>query len=439
MWDPSQVVDFIVSAGENRYSTLGVLASIKFLYLTPEKLCNALKEENVLNVLKNMLGKLYERKQLLRLVVDEAQCATTGGVDFRKDYGNLSLFRNCFPSVPVVALSGTACDQTRRDIMATLHLRNPFVSVRPCIRENLKISLTPKKSNEDAFKLMTVSLKDDFPNQCGIIYCIKKADCEKLSTFLVKEGYSATFYHDVRFVFHLSMPKSIESYYQECGRAGHDGQLAFCIMFYKFSDYFDQQSLIYYDPLGNKVAEIQTAELVNLKKVVTFCENRTVCRNVGISSFLDEIPRPCDVNSLAICDISESQDRYDEVDVIQHVRDVRDTIMTNFSTRFTTSFLVNIFLAKQLDKKRALYTGDVKDCAMYGKGADWNADNAYRFIQKMILDNVLEECLVCEPPRPAYAIIRIGSNWPLEKYSFLMVQAESTEQSNRPKNNFRAE
>lgn len=52
---------------------------------------------------------------------------------------------------------------------------------------------------------------------------------------------------------------------------------------------------------------------------------------------------------------------------------------------------------------------------MYGKGADWNADNAYRFIQKMILDNVLEECLVCEPPRPAYAIIRIGSNWPLEK------------------------
>ncbi|EFX69859.1 hypothetical protein DAPPUDRAFT_328716 [Daphnia pulex] len=57
----------------------------------------------------------------------------------------------------------------------------------------------------------------------------------------------------------------------------------------------------------------------------------------------------------------------------------------------------------------------------------------------MILDNVLEECLVCEPPRPAYAIIRIGSNWPLEKYSFLMVQAESTEQSNRPKKNFRAE
>ncbi len=63
------------------------------------------------------------------------------------------------------------------------------------MRENLKISLTHKKSNEDAFKLMNLSLKDDFPNQCGIIYCTKKADCEKLTTFLVKEGYSATFYH----------------------------------------------------------------------------------------------------------------------------------------------------------------------------------------------------------------------------------------------------
>ncbi|EFX64013.1 hypothetical protein DAPPUDRAFT_13555, partial [Daphnia pulex] len=305
-----------------------------FVFCTPEKLCLALNDHGTSNnKLKKLMTVLHQNGVLLRFVVDECHCVVTWGLDFRKDYGRLSLIRTTFPDVQITALTGTATLEMQRDVIASLCLRNPFIF--PCVRANLKHSLISKSSFENGMKILKDLILKDFLHQSGIVYCITKGNCQAIAEFLVSFGLAASYYHSgldearrndiqekwmtgevqiicatiafgmginkpyVRFVFHMSMPKSIDSYYQECGRAGRDGQLAFCTMFYKFSDYFEQQSLIYY--------EMQTVELVNLKKMATFCENRTVCRNVGIASFLAETPRPCDLHSTAICDICASQ------------------------------------------------------------------------------------------------------------------------------------
>jgi hypothetical protein len=125
--------------------------------------------------------------------------------------------------------------------------------------------------------------------------------------------------------------------------------------------------------------------------------------------------------------------------VIKHVREIRATIILNSTTQFTTSSIVDIFRG---DKKRKLKNGgnvivveiilknlihsiylfiDVTQCAMYGKGADWKMDDAYRFVQKLILDGVLEDTLVCVDNRKPYANIRVGNNWPLSTVFFKII------------------
>ncbi|XP_073065855.1 ATP-dependent DNA helicase Q-like 4A isoform X2 [Primulina eburnea] len=213
----------------------------KLLYVTPEKVAKS-------DVLLRHLESLHARDSLARIVIDEAHCVSQWGHDFRPDYQCLGILKQKFPSIPVLALTATATISVKEDVVQALGLVNCIVFRQSFNRPNLRYSVVPKtkKCVEDIDKF----IKENHFDECGIIYCLSRMDCEKVAEKLQQYGHKAAFYHgsmdtdhramtqrqwskdeiniicatvafgmginkpDVRFVIHHSLPKSIEGYHQ---------------------------------------------------------------------------------------------------------------------------------------------------------------------------------------------------------------------------------
>ncbi|EFX69234.1 hypothetical protein DAPPUDRAFT_258939 [Daphnia pulex] len=278
------------------------------------------------------------------------------------EYGNILLLRNVFPTLPIVALTVTASARTQRKIILTLQLMDPFISVCQCVRDNLKLSLISKTSNEKATALMRflinmnswlicivlASHHDDPGSIPGSGYCTSKVHPMGRDKDRYEISAKRTLAIHVRFVFHFSMPKSMESCYQECERGGRDGQLG----------YYVQQKLIYYPTVV--------------------------------------------------------------------IRQVAATFAAPTFISFIIKYIVNVFRS---ENKGSFIPAKITDRSMSGKDQGWISDNVYRLIQQIVLDNVLEEELVCAEGRQAYAKIHLEKYWPLQKYPFFMLQKEPTVQS----------
>lgn len=269
----------------------------KLLYLAPERL-----------VLEGMFDAL-QRWKVARFVVDEAHCISEWGHDFRPDYRALAALRERFPAVPIMALTATATDRVRDDIVRLLRLREPARYVASFDRPNLFYRVIPKARSTDSL----IAWLRARPHASGIVYVRSREGVERLAQRLSRSGITAVPYHagldsatrarnqerfarddvrvvcatiafgmgidksNVRFVVHADLPKSVEGYYQESGRAGRDGVPADCILYYSRADVLRSERVL--EP-GDKLGRAQLDQIRRYAES-TICRRRTLLAHFG--------------------------------------------------------------------------------------------------------------------------------------------------------------